>query len=518
MNDLNKYVALAVEDCATYPPLALQKRAKETVEEKALAYLFAQYEQGIEVTDEMLCEYIYAHREVRKATFIKLKSRVIEKLRNNLLFYEYPEENKLKVVAEAHKLYLQGVSAGASGFDKQARDILLLCIATCEQCEEYGIATQAASFISGFTSLYDRTNVKKYIEAMEKYVYLEYEKQKLYIKRKLIGYQTKSTNNRAKFLSSIDKQIEEAYNTWKKTGLSTAWLLYIRFVSTKSESFGGSRKTAALMRKTRTMLKQGQLKESVVKTIYTHYAESLACLMHRDIKTGLKSVQQGLTHFKKYKMNWYVMQVHHILLLFHARKYAKVADVLDEVMRNRLAFESQFPKGIGQFKLFKAYICILLPKRWQTKLDYDQFYAESLELRRDKKGLNFWLLLLEILWAAQKGDWDRMDRRVTALIAYKKRWTKSKRIRAFVYILAYVAQHNYQPRKPKKAIREKLAMLRTTDLDPLTQAYPDILPLEDVYELLVTLLERKSTAITSVTKNEALQQEALEEYDTYSKL
>ncbi|MGD1843288.1 MAG: hypothetical protein ACFB0B_20710 [Thermonemataceae bacterium] len=521
MNDLTKYVELAVEDCATYMPLAVRKRKTETVEEKAINYLFDQYDAGIKVTDEMLCEHIYKHRNTKNSTFNNLKVRITEKLQNNLLFYEYSENDKGRLLIEAQKLHLKALGALKSGFDKEAKDLLLKCIAICEKCEQYGIATQACSCLADLSTRTERMSVVKYIRDMEKYADLEHLRQRARAKHALFLHYIRNSKNKVKVISSLDKFIEETQEKWEASKLSNAWWIYIRLSAIKAENFADTVTIIELMQRTRKMLASGALKKDVVDIRYTYYTESLACLMERDVSTGLKSVRAGLQEFEKYKKNWYVMQMHHLLLLFHARKYEEAADVIDEVMSRKVAFNSQFRLSVERTRLFKEYLRILLPNRWRGGIDYDKFYRDQKELRQDKKGLNFWLLLLEIFWCAQEGKWDRMDRRVTALIAYKNRWTKSKRIHAFVYLLAYVAQHNYNPKKtPKRAVLEKIEFLNSSSLSPMSQAYPDILPLEDAYELFISILVRKRKQITieSVVSKQDLREQAIAEYQSFSKL
>ncbi len=199
----------------------------------------------------------------------------------------------------------------------------------------------------------------------------------------------------------------------------------------------------------------------------------------------------------KYSGNWYMLKCYDTILLIHNKKYTQAV----KNMPNAL----QFAKGVSEniiefYKLVQGYAKVL-SNMMETGENSKKFRIFKLmnELpvhSQDKAGINIAILVLQIVYFIDKKKYDSIIERVDALKQYSYRHLKKQkgfRSNCFIKMIIQMSRANFHPVRTERYVDKIWQRLRSVPLELSEQPLEvEIIPYEDLWEIVMTLLERNS--------------------------
>ncbi len=199
-----------------------------------------------------------------------------------------------------------------------------------------------------------------------------------------------------------------------------------------------------------------------------------ACLNLRDFQTAQKFADQAFKGIDSTNWNWFYFNHIYLLLLTQTGRYYKANQLIRQVFNNR-AFKN-LPVILRElFFLQYGFLSFIAEAGWDSKATHKpskrgtfKVYKLINEIHRkssDKYGLNAVLILLEVLFYFERGNWDALLDKQERLKIYMNRYLRRKahkRMYYFFRLLHRTIKAGFDPEKVISDTQQTYDLLRNT--------------------------------------------------------
>ncbi|MEZ5006759.1 MAG: hypothetical protein R2728_11580 [Chitinophagales bacterium] len=441
--------------------------------------------------------------------FVKLKSRLKEKLLNTILFVE-PNDKFLKLKTYAYKqLYFGKVLQFLYSY-ALAKKILKKALSVAEKIELFDVAYDAVfqlvsiAAITGEKHEFNSMNVmlKKYelLSRLQLNAKCNYYNLTLNLTDSKI-----STAEREKLIN--DSITELTALPANKKHFSLKEMVY-RF---KIVQYAIHNDYANVLKNCKEALTAFQKFEYLPSDSYFHF--KYAAL---DAYYKLNKHQEGINFIEKISVNYRYKPVGHnlhlakkyeVLYLFGEQNFEDAHETIVEFMNSR-AFNKQTDIVKETWNLYNAYAdwgLKMLSKKGvismnsnakinENKFKIYKFLNEVPNLYKDKYGYNITLLIIQLLHHLLESDYNDFTKRTDAVKVYKSRYLKDKslkRLQTFLGMLLKIEKLSFNGIEIEINNLEDYNYLKTNP-DNLPISDFEIIPFEKAWELIIEDLQSNS--------------------------
>ena len=179
-------------------------------------------------------------------------------------------------------------------------------------------------------------------------------------------------------------------------------------------------------------------------------------LQLRDYEQGRENAEKCLQLFEEGKNSWFIFLEYYFLLAMHTENYINAAGIYLKVV-NHSRFQYTSLNRQEKWKIFEAYLNYifetegldrsLLQNSKKRKFRLLKFLNEVPTFSKDKKGYNVAILIIQILYLLEKGEFDAIINRSEALNVYCCRYLRkddSFRSSCFIKMLLVMEKEDFK--------------------------------------------------------------------------
>ena len=221
------------------------------------------------------------------------------------------------------------------------------------------------------------------------------------------------------------------------------------------------------------------------------FSAHLQLAQYEEVKSASIECGQLIT---KGSINWFKFKQYHLIYLIYTEQFAQIPnDFYSAFKHPKLAFRGT---GIQEtYKLIHAYLYLLtlsykIPKNTTPPLPrfrLGKFLNETPAFSKDKKGYNIDILILQILIALAKKNYDYIVDRQNALKQYSSRYLKKNefyRSSCFINIMLHLVKAEFHGIRFLRYAKADIKKLKAMPLEDANQiAEFEIVP----YEVLLSI-------------------------------
>lgn len=160
----------------------------------------------------------------------------------------------------------------------------------------------------------------------------------------------------------------------------------------------------------------------------------VAYLQMRDYVNGESNAHRCQSLFISGTNNWLTFMDYYFLLALHSRNFVKAVDIFQVVMLHpRLIAGPQF--RLEKWRVHEGYLNYVFESGWDTvqssevelfrkRFNVNKFLNEVPLFSKDKRGMNVSILILQILFLIERGQFDAIASRTDALRVYSSRYLR----------------------------------------------------------------------------------------------
>jgi hypothetical protein len=229
--------------------------------------------------------------------------------------------------------------------------------------------------------------------------------------------------------------------------------------------------------------------------------QKIACLiqLRRFDADCDETVQYCTSLVDESHFNWFRAHELHLHYCLFARRYEDALAIFTKISKQE-KFASISGLIRDNWQLYGGYLHLLalLGKLDQQKVTeavgefrYGKLSNEIEVAAKDKQGMNIPLVLLPVIYALVKGNFDETDISPEGLDKYRKRYLNTdmnKRSAAFLNLLLAYAKKEYNSASADKKIKKELEVLASEQPQVAGQTFAvEIIPYEDLWEMMVAV-------------------------------
>jgi hypothetical protein len=183
----------------------------------------------------------------------------------------------------------------------------------------------------------------------------------------------------------------------------------------------------------------------------------LNCFLQlRDYENGRLNAEKCMQLFEEGKQSWFVFLEYYFMLAMHTENYINAAGIYLKVV-NHSRFQYTSETRQEKWKIFEAYLNYifetegldrsLLNNNKKRKFRLLKFLNEVPTFSKDKKGFNVAILIIQILYLLEKGEFDAIINRSEALNVYCSRYLRkddSFRSSCFIKMLLVMEKEDFR--------------------------------------------------------------------------
>jgi hypothetical protein len=209
-----------------------------------------------------------------------------------------------------------------------------------------------------------------------------------------------------------------------------------------------------------------------------------------------ETVQFCLSLVEEGDLNWFRTHELHLHYCLFARRYEDALDIFVKTSQHE-KFLSLGGTVRDNWQLFGGYLHLLaaLGKLDTIKVTevvgtfkYSRLTNEIEVVAKDKQGMNIPLLLLPVIYALVKGNFEETDISPEGLEKYRKRYLDTemnRRSSAFLDLLLAFSKKEYNSASAERKIKKELAVLAAEQPNVVGQTFAvEIIPYEDLWEMM----------------------------------
>lgn len=228
-----------------------------------------------------------------------------------------------------------------------------------------------------------------------------------------------------------------------------------------------------------------------------------AYLQLRDYKNGEKSAEKCLQFFTEGTNNWLMFLENYFLLAMHTKNYFKAKEIFDKAVNNpKFEYTSQLRQE--KWKIFEAYLNYIFvnEKLLEDSEEADspfklyKFLNEVPTYTKDKTGYNVAILVLQVLWLLEQGNFDGIIDKAESLRMYSQRHLKkddSLRSYYFMKMLRKMEQHSFDYHKTLAATENLNEKLISGESSLVSEW--EVIPYEYLWEKVILKLKEEEELV-----------------------
>lgn len=231
-------------------------------------------------------------------------------------------------------------------------------------------------------------------------------------------------------------------------------------------------------------------------------------LQLRDYENGRKNAEKCLELFNEGSNNWFVFLESYFLLAMHTENYINAAGIYLKVI-NHPRFQFTAPERQEKWKIFEAYLNYifetenlnkdLLSDEGKRKFRILKFLNEVPHFSKDKKGFNVAILVIQILYMLEKGDYTGIINRSEALNVYCSRYLRkddSFRSSCFLKMLLTMEKEDFKYERTRQMAMKYLKKMTEEDGEENNVVNEwEIIPYETLWDKVLNRLRNKVAAV-----------------------
>ncbi|MBT9394365.1 hypothetical protein KLP40_14435 [Hymenobacter sp. NST-14] len=456
------------------------------------------------ITQTQLVKGLYGGTDTKSAaSFRKLKSRVQQKLLNQLYFLDQSDPRHLAVKKYDQKclstLHQAKILVGEGEY-KLAEKLFRKALRLAEEAEftHYSIL--------GFTilrKLYVEMNnparfrwVNQQLQDFLAKQLLENEAEQLYVECKIalndkVQYRRFILDQLPQIIERLEAIHQEvnSYNTFHP-------LYTIRLM--KEELQGNYTEIIRLTSEVEQLCQQGKINLRRLDKRFNNYISVFAHLHNKQAEQGLQLAEEYFKNFHYSSGNWFYFLETYLLLAIHAHNYSTALALLQQAHQNPY-FNKQRDAAQQRWELYEAYLQFIKPAISPLKMRaFSQFVQKVPSYSRDKQGQNVAILILQFLYFLNTGDIDGFTARLDALRKYEQRHLRDPatlRTQLFFRLIFMSMKEGFDMRRVAPKAQPLLERLRATPHPGQAYGEIEIIPYEHLWDLIVNILRRQERAV-----------------------
>jgi hypothetical protein len=239
------------------------------------------------------------------------------------------------------------------------------------------------------------------------------------------------------------------------------------------------------------------------KGIYGEFLlQKLGCYLHlKEYEEGANAVNACLQFFSPGVPNWFWLMEYRFLLDLHTYHFSEAEEVfIETINQERYQFLPEDNKE--KWQLYELYLDFALRRsglpnlrEGARQIDPHRFLRSVPTFKKDKKGYNIPILILQLLLLLEQNDFDGIISRMDALRTYRNRYLQvgtNRKSALFFKMLHIMELNSFDPAltklKAKKYV-ERMSIQGTSMVE--VQDNLQILPFEWLWETITKMLEEK---------------------------
>lgn len=240
----------------------------------------------------------------------------------------------------------------------------------------------------------------------------------------------------------------------------------------------------------------------------SHIKQMGACLNQRKYVKAQQLAGEAFKGIEKENWNWFYFNHLYLLLLTQTGNYQKAGQVLAQVFDNQKF--NNLPVTLKElFLLMDGFMAFVQEAGWaqgevnqrytgNSKFKVKKLINDIQQKSSDKYGVNAILILLEVLFHFERGNWDALLEKQEQLKLYKNRYLRHKthkRMYYFFDMLLAVIKAGFDPEKVVSKAAESYKRLQNTQYQ-FEGGYEDfeVIPFEQLWAWIRQQLNPKSEA------------------------
>lgn len=235
-------------------------------------------------------------------------------------------------------------------------------------------------------------------------------------------------------------------------------------------------------------------------------------LQLRDYENGRKNAEKCLELVQEGSNNWFIFLEYYFLLAMHTENYINAAAIFIKVI-NHQRFQFTTEERKEKWRIFEAYINyifetenldrdLLAIDATKRKFRLHKFLNEVPNFTKDKKGYNVSILVIQILYMLEKGEYPGIISRSEALNVYCSRYLRKDdayRSSCFLKMLLTMVKEDFAYDRTKQMAQKYLRKMMAGDPNGNSNVNEwEIIPYEILWEKVLNRLKNKVTVKTGV--------------------
>ncbi len=232
--------------------------------------------------------------------------------------------------------------------------------------------------------------------------------------------------------------------------------------------------------------------------------QKISCYLQlRDYENGRKNAEKCLELFTEGTNNWFVFLEYYFLLAIHTENYINAAGIYLKVV-NHPRYEFTAMERQEKWKIFEAYLNYIFETEnlnrdflndGKRKFRILKFLNEVPNYSKDKRGFNIAILIIQILYMLEKGDYTGIINRSEALNVYCSRYLRkdeSYRSNCFIKMLLTMEKEDFRYERSKQLAMKYYRKLTEGNDDGQNIVYEwEIVPYEILWEKVLNRLKNR---------------------------
>jgi hypothetical protein len=455
-----------------------------------------------EITALQLTKSLYGANSVsNQAAMRQLRARVQDKLLNHLFFLDHSdprlvvsrryEVECLDLVHKGTILYLEGEYA-------LSERLLRRCMRLAAQAEFTAYEEQAGQKLLAIYA--EQRQLSKYekisqdLARLRQLISCEQEAERIFLDVQ-IGIE-EAVAKRHEVLARIPAYLERLEELYQ---LAPTYVTFHALYRVRLADAGLAGRYQDIIRETEratAALEQGTLNVRRFDQRFNHFMNVYAHLRGRRPKEGLLLAEKFAETIHPTSSNWFYFYEHYILLALHAGEYEQAQRLLHLAHKNP-SYSKLRPAAIERWELLEAYTELVLPSEQVSPRRRNQlavFAALTVpEYSRDKRGYNVAILVFQLVHYLQQRLLEPVLVRLERLRKYQQRHLRDAatlRSRTFLRLLLLLPEADFNPEQLAQRGRTLLNTLRLSSLTREADAEVEIIPYEDLWELVMRVLRQ----------------------------
>jgi hypothetical protein len=473
-----------------------------------LQKLYEGIQKGLFESDDDALNAIYKNNKKSEANYIKLKSRLEQRLINTLFFIDINKSNHNEIQRAyytCHKDWAALKILFGKGARLTAIPIAERILRKAEKFEFSQLVLDISRTLRVHYASIDRDKKKyakynEYVKKHQKILMVELLSEEYYSNISSMFTFSKMTKSEISILainySNILKKETKNLNSYRLNLLASTVHVYRYQITNDYKNVIKECERAI------SFFKSKPYQASKV-AVFTFQFKMLACYIQlKQFKKGEEVAKQCLYDMPEGSPNWFYTHVLYLTLCWHTRKFQEAYEVYLNVFENK-NFNRQYAKAAEDWKIHEAYInyfimngeIVVDEDKVLKKFRLNKFLNELPVYSKDKRGKNIPILIIHILFLLQQGKYADVIDRVEAINQYTYRYLRDDdtyRSSCFIKMLIQLPKANFHKEAVIRKTDKLFEKLKNKPLEISGQSDEiEIVPYEILWDFVINSLDNQ---------------------------